>query len=420
MPLDDVELKKLIEDGNKVITSLRSEVDGIKAADVVKTEKIGRMEAELAANLAAKQAADLSAKALETRLADMETKMARPNGLPKPGDEAATEYKEAFLNFVRHPQDPSAGQKLYDLNRKAADVRTSTVGSGGYALPEQIATDIAKQVQDMSPIRSIARVVQVGTPDYKELVDLNGFGFEWVGETTTRNQTNTPNLGEVAPTFGSIVAKPEATVESLEDLFFNVEDWLMRSATEQFAIGEGIAFVSGNGTNKPTGFLAGPTPVATSDASRAFGTLQYLPTGQAAALATNAYDSFQDLALLLKAGYRPGSRWVMNSITMAALAKVKDAEGRFMLNASVADGLPDRILGYGITIAEDMPVIAANAFPVAFGDFSRGYLIADRVGMSAVRDEVTKPGYLKFILRKRVGGLLKDTAAIKLLKISIT
>lgn len=413
MSLDD--LKPLIEAGNKTIEAIRAEVDGIKSADVLVEQKLSRMEADLASTLKAKQDAELAQKALENRLAEVETKANRP-GAAK--EKATDEYKSAFIEFIRNPTNPAMQQKMYELQAKATDVRTSTNASGGFALPEQIALEIARQVQDISPIRNISRVVQVGTSDYKELVDLGGFGTEWVGETDTRNQTNTPNLGEVAPTFGELAAKPEATRHSLEDLFFNVESWLTTSAVEAFAIAEGTAFVSGNGTNKPTGFLGGPTPVTTADASRAFGTLQYVATGQAAALATAPYDTFADLAFTLKAGYRSNARWVMNSLTMAALAKVKDSEGRPLLQASVADGVPDRIMGYGVTVAEDMPAIAANAFPVAFGDFSRGYLIADRVGMGIVRDEVTKPGYIRYIMFKRVGGKLKDTNAIKLLKIA--
>ncbi len=408
------ELKPLIEEGNKIISALRGEVESVKSQDVVHSEKIARIEADLAAALSAKQAAELAHKALESRLAEIETKANRPGGIET---KAADEYKAAFVAYARNPQDPAAQQKLYDLNRKATDVRTSAGASGGYALPEEISADIAEQVMDVSPIRQIARVVQVGTPDYKELVDLNGFGFEWVGETDTRNQTNTPNMGEVAPTFGSIVAKPEATVESLEDLFFNVESWLAASAVEQFAIGEGTAFVSGNGTNKPTGFLTG-TPVATADASRAFGVLQYVPTGQAAALATNPFDTFKDTFYKLKSGYRGNANWVMNSNTMAALAKVKDGEGVYLLQRSVALGQPDTIEGRPVVIAEDMPDVAANAFAVALGDFARGYLIADRVGMSMIRDEVTKPGYVRYIVRKRVGGKVKDSNAIKLIKIA--
>lgn len=414
MALD--ELKALVEEGNKTITALRGELESVKSADVVQAEKIGRIEKDLADALAAKQAAELKQKAIEDRLAEVETKAARPGG-GMARSEQADEYKEAFVAFIRNPGNPTLQTKMYELQQKATDVRTSTAGSGGYALPEVIAADIAKQVQDISPIRQIARVVQVGTPDYKELVDLNGFETEWVGETSTRNQTDTPNVGECAPTFGEIAAKPEATRHSLEDLFFDVESWLSRSAMEQFAIAEGVAFVSGDGTNKPTGFLAG-TPVATADAGRAFGVLQYVPTGQAAALATNPFDTFHDLTFTLKAGYRTNARWVMNSLTMAALAKVRDSDGRYLLQSSVANGVPNTINGYGITVAEDMPVIGANAFPVAFGDFSRGYLIADRVGMGIVRDEVTKPGYIRYIMFKRVGGKLKDTNAIKLLKIA--
>jgi len=416
MALDD--LKPLIEEGNKTITALRAEVEGMKSADVLSAEKIARMEADLAKALEAKQSAELAHKAMDARIAEIETKGARPG---QPGSaEAADEYKEAFVAFIRSPGNPALQQKMYELQGKAADVRTSTAGSGGYALPELISTDIAKQVQDISPIRQIARVVQVGTPDYKELVDLNGFGTEWVGETDTRTATTTPNIGECAPTFGELAAKPEATRHSLEDLFFDVEAWLTGSATEQFAIAEGVAFVSGNGTNKPTGFLAGPTPVVTADATRAFGTLQYVPTGQAAALATNVFDTFHTLTFGLKAGYRSGAQWVMNSNTMAALAKVRDGDGRYLLQASVAAGVPSTINGYGMTIAEDMPEIAAGTFPVAFGDFQRGYLIADRVGMGIVRDEVTKPGYIRYIMFKRVGGKLKDTNAIKLLKVAAT
>lgn len=409
------EIKSLIEKGNKQVEDIRSEFDGFKSEDALSKDKLAKMEKELADTFAAKQDAELAAKALEKRLAEVETKLNRPGAAQ--GGEQVDEYKEAFLEFLRQPQDPAAQTKLYDLQRKATDVRTSTAGSGGYALPEQIAREIASQVQDLSPIRQIARVVQVGTPDYKELVNLHGFGTEWVGETTTRAQTNTPDLGEVAPTFGEIAAKPEATRHSLEDLFFDVEAWLQSEAATQYAIAEGLAFVSGDGSNKPTGFLDG-TPVATADASRAFGVLQYVPTGQAAALSSNPFDEMHDLAYGLKAGYRSNARFVMNSNTMASFAKIKDSNGVYMLQRAQADGAPDRINGYGVTIAEDMPNIGANAFPVAFGDFSRGYLIADRVGMGIVRDEVTKPGYIRYIMYKRVGGKLKDTNAIKLLKIA--
>ena len=276
---------------------------------------------------------------------------------------------------------------------------------------------IARLSVDISDMRSICTVRTVGSTDYKELFDVNGAAFEWVGETDTRNQTNTSDLAEVAPTFGMASAKPQATEESLEDLFFDVEGWLVQTASEAIGQGEGAAFVAGNGTKKPTGFLAGPTPVTTTDASRAFGTLQYIFGGQAAALPTSL-DPLYDMVYGLRARYRRNARWVGGKLVFGGVRKLKDTTNQYLWQPAVAAGQPDMLMGYPVTEAEDMPVVAANAFPLAFGDFREGYLIADRVGMRITRDEITTPGYVKFYIRRRVGGKLRNTQAIKLLKIS--
>jgi HK97 family phage major capsid protein len=212
-------------------------------------------------------------------------------------------------------------------------------------------------------------------------------------------------------------AKPQASEESLDDLFFNVEQWLIETAAEAIAQGEGSAFVSGNGTNKPTGFLAGPTPLTTVDASRAFGTLQYIASAQASAMPTST-DIFYDLVYSLRARYRANARFVTNKLVLASLRKYKDTTNQYLWQPSLQAAQPATFLGYGITEAEDMPAVAANAFPLAFGDFKEGYLIADRVGMRMTRDEITSPGFVKFYVRKRVGGRLRNTQAIKLLKIA--
>jgi HK97 family phage major capsid protein len=272
---------------------------------------------------------------------------------------------------------------------------------------------------DISPIRQIATVRTVGSPDYKELFDVNGSAFEWVGETGTRSQTNTPDLAEVALTFGMASARPRASEESLDDLFFDVESWLTQSAAEAMAQGEGLAFVSGNGTNRPTGFLAGPTPVTTTDASRAFGTLQYIASAQAAALPTSA-DLFYDVIYSLRARYRANARWVTSKAVLAALRKYREGSGTgaYLWQPSLSAGQPETFCGFGITEAEDMPAVAANVFPLAFGDFREGYLIADRVGMRMTRDEITLPGFVQFYIRRRVGGRIRNSQAIKLLKIA--
>ena len=372
---------------------------------------------------------------VKTKLEKMETKLARPGALDGGRQEGeskeAVEYRHAFLDWMRAPNDHERQQKAAaaakQLEAKSRDGRetratqtvTSTGSAGGFALPEIIERQIARLSVDISPIRQISTVRTVGSPDYKELFDINGAGFEWAGETDTRNQTNTPDLAEVAPTFGMASAKPQASEESLDDLFFDVENWLISSAAEAIAQGEGVAFISGNGTKKPTGFLAGPVPVVTADAARAFGTLQYIASGQAAALPTSA-DIFYDLVYSLRARYRNNAQWVTSKLVLTAMRKYKDTSGQYLWQPALTAGQPATFAGYGITEAEDMPAIGAGAFPLAFGDFREGYLIADRVGMRITRDEITSPGFVKFYVRKRVGGKLRNTQAIKLLKIAVS
>jgi HK97 family phage major capsid protein len=400
-------------------------------------------DAAIQAKADGKAIGDLEAKlaSLNEALDKVQAKLSRPGVMATKSEDRqspeAEAYKAAFMNWVRNPSDPErrtalqlrarelrkvetkAGGDEDGFETRAVQTVTSTGSAGGFALPEIIERQIQRLSVDISPIRQIATVRTVGSPDYKELFDINGAAFEWVGEAGTRSQTNTPDLAEVAPTFGMASARPRASEESLDDLFFDVESWLINSAAEAIAQGEGLAFVSGNGTNRPTGFLAGPTPVTTVDASRAFGTLQYIASGQAAALPTSA-DVFFDLVYALRARYRANATWVLNKLVLSSVRKYKDTTNQYLWQPSLSMSQPETFMGYPIAEAEDMPAVGANAFPVAFGDFREGYLIADRVGMRMTRDDITVPGFVQFYIRKRVGGRIRNSQAIKLLRISTT
>lgn len=429
---DEPSVKSVADALDKIATAF----DEYKKTNDARIEavKSGASTEALDAKLAKIDAHIDSLGEVKSKLEKMETKLARPGmgdaGRQDGESKEAVEYRHAFLDWVRAPGDherqqkaAAAAKQLEAKSRndgretRATQTVTSTGSAGGFALPEIIERQIARLSVDISPIRQIATVRTVGSPDYKELFDINGAGFEWVGETDTRSQTNTPDLAEVAPTFGMASAKPQASEESLDDLFFDVENWLTMSAAEAIAQGEGAAFVSGNGTKKPTGFLAGPTPVTTADSSRAFGTLQYIASGQAAALPTSA-DVFYDLVYSLRARYRNNAQWVTSKLVLAALRKYKDTSGQYLWQPALTAGQPATFMGYGITEAEDMPAVGAGAFSLAFGDFKEGYLIADRVGMRITRDEITTPGFVKFYVRKRVGGKIRNSQAIKLLKIA--
>ena len=349
------------------------------------------------------------ANELAERLDTLESRINRP-GIAAPAGAKSSLIEEA--KSVRHFCETGEG-----LERKAG-INTQTGSEGGFALPKQISDTIQDQLFNVSPIRRIARVVQVQSSDYTHLVGTRGAGATWRSELGTGSATDAPSMAAVQPTHGELFAFPEISTWALDDLTFNPEAWLQQNVTDQFAVAEGAAFVAGDGSDKPTGFLSGPTPVTTGDASRAFGTLQYVPSGAASTLGSNPDELLVDLAYTLAAPYRANASWVMNSQTAATLRKLKDADGRFIWTDSLQGGQPPMLLGYPVVMAEDMPDIGADAFAIAFGDFSRGYLIADRTEVRIIRDEVTKPGAVRYIVQKRVGGILCDTNAIKLLKVA--
>ena len=287
---------------------------------------------------------------------------------------------------------------------------------GGFAVPREIDETIDATLKGISPIRAIANVVRVGSAGYRKLVTQNGVTSGWAAETATRPETATPTFNEIVPSFGDLYANPAATQAMLDDADFDVEGWLASEIATEFAKAEGSAFVNGNGTNKPRGFLTAPT-AATGDATRAFGTLQYVASGAAGAfLASNPQDKLVELVHSLRAPYRQGATWVMNSSTLATIRKFKTTDGSFIWQAGMMAGQPDTLLGYPVVEAEDMPDIAANSLSVAFGNFKAGYLIAERNETNILRDPFSNKPYVHFYATKRLGGAVSNSEAIKLLK----
>ena len=287
---------------------------------------------------------------------------------------------------------------------------------GGYAVPRQIDAMIARQLAGISPIRAIAQVVQTGSAGYRKLITAGATASGWVSETTARPETATPRFHEIAPPTGELYANPAASQAMLDDAGFDLESWLAGEIASEFARAEGAAFINGNGINQPDGFLNASASMV-ADAVRPFGTLQYRGSGNANGLGNGADILLIDLVHMLKAGHRQGASWVMNSATLAEVRKLKTADGAFLWQPGLVDGQPDRLLGYPVVEAEDMPDIAPGAFPVAFGNFRNGYLITERSATQVLRDPFTNKPFVHFYATKRVGGQVLDGEAIKLLKI---
>lgn len=309
-------------------------------------------------------------------------------------------YKEAFSSYLKRGEEKA--------------LQTGVAADGGYVVPAEVEGEITRLMTHLSPIRAIAGVRQVSGAVYKRPITVSGPQTGWVGETASRPATNSPTLAELSYPTTELYAMPAATTAFLDDAAVDVGQWIADEVNAAFAAQETTAFVSGDGVNKPEGFLHADT---VAEASWAWGKLGYLATGQSGALPTsNASDILIDLVYALKAGYRQNANWVMNRKTQGALRKLKDADGNYLWQpAAAADGKAS-FMGFPLVEAEDMPNIAANSFSVAFGDFKRGYLIVDRQGVSVLRDPFSSKPYVLFYTTKRVGGGIADYDAIKLLK----
>lgn len=211
---------------------------------------------------------ETKADALEASFAGVEG-AGTPAARPMLAGAAARPGGAAFEGFVRSGAT---------LEMKAF---TGTTGeSGGYAVPTEIDRQIDTLLKSASPIRAIANVVKVGSAGYRKLVTSGGTPSGWASETAARPETATPIFHEVSPPMGDLYANPAASQAMLDDAAFDVEEWLAGEIASEFAAAEGRAFVDGSGINQPKGFLREPVSTA-GDAARAFGTLQYLPSGEA-------------------------------------------------------------------------------------------------------------------------------------------
>lgn len=323
---------------------------------------------------------------------------------------------------MRSPGNGAAKRRLEEAENEMAkkNVTIGTDASGGYALPALIADQVEQRVTTLNPFRQLVRVQQVGSSDYAHLVSRNEAGSGWVGEGGTRSETDTSDLIERKPTFGTVYAYPKSSEEALQDIFFDVGSWLVGEVSDAFAAQEATAIVSGNGTSKPTGFL-NSSPVTTADDAspeRAAGTVQYIPMDSSSPQALHADDLF-DLAGAFKDGYLQGGSvaWVMRNATMTVIRKLKDSNNAYLFEPSLQDGVPGRLLGYPLYLTDAMPAYTADAHPIAFGNWNRGYLLAERGAIRiTVDDNISTPGQVKWYVRRRVGGIVLNDQAIKVLK----
>ena len=328
--------------------------------------------------------------------------------------ETATPHRKAFRAYLRTGDDDA----LRGLEPETKALSTAVSAEGGFLVAPETAETIRGVMFGMSSLRSIANVAHVEATSYEVLVDHSEASAGWATETTDTTETGTPQFARITIPLHELSALPKVSQRLLDDSAFDIEAWLSRRIAEKFARAEATAFVSGNGTNKPKGFLS-HTLIA--EASWAWNKLGYITTGVSGDFSSAApSDAIVDLVYTLGAEYRANAHFVMNSKTAGAVRKMKDKDGRFLWSDGLAAGEFARLMGYPVLIAEDMPDIASNAYAIAFGDFRAGYTIAERPDLRVLRDPFSAKPHVLFYATRRVGGDVTDFAAIKLLKFAVT
>jgi HK97 family phage major capsid protein len=359
-----------------------------KVDDVVLNQKLDRVNAAVG---------DFQ-KAID----DLNVKLAaRDAGAGGEGAVADREYTAAFRAHFRKGDVQAA------LNKGADD-------EGGYLAPIEWDRTITDQLVQVSPMRQIAQVQQISTAGFKKLFNNRGTGSGWVGETAARPETTTPEFSPLTFTPGEIYANPAATQQMLDDSVVNLEQWLANEVEVEFAYEEGVAFVSGNGTNKPNGFLTYVTGAANA-ATHPWGAITLTTAAATTAVTT---DEIITLIYSLPGEYTANARFVMNRSVQGVIRKLKDGDGNYIWQPSFQQGQPAMLAGYPVTEMAAMPNMAASAVPIAFGDFRRGYLIVDRTGVRVLRDPYTNKPYVHFYTTKRVGGGVQDPTVLKAIKMA--
>lgn len=368
------------------------EIEKKALADVLLEEKVARIDQAVAG--------------AQARLDRALSESRRPMlGAEPPAVVAAPEAKAAWDGYMKSGQS-------YGLELKAG--LSSASNSAGYVVPPETERAIERRLMAGSPMREIATVRTVGSGVFRKPVSTAGVTAGWVAETAARPETDPATLSLLEFSSADLYASPAATQSLLDDALIDLDEWLAAEVEDAFAAQETAAFVSGDGVNKPKGFLAYTTA---TEGTQTWGQIGTVASGAAGAFASSSpADKLIDLIYAPKAQYRPNGRFVMNRRTVSAVRKFKDADGNYIWSPATRPGETASLLGYPVTEIETMPDVAANSLSIAFGDFSRGYLIVDRAGVRVLRDPYSAKPYVLFYTTKRVGGGVQNFDAIKLMK----
>lgn len=328
------------------------------------------------------------------------------------------EYSASFNAYFRGgvgEEGIRAAQATGGRAQIMAAMSSGSESDGGYLAPVEWDRTISQALRAKSPLRRLCTVRVTTVRAFTKLWKLTGPGSGWVGETAARPATSTPTFASLEFGHGELYANPAITQGLLDDSAVNVQELLGNEVVDEFEKQETVAFLSGNGANKPFGIL-GYVVGGAHESRHPGGSIAADVTGHATTIPNT--DVLVDFVYKLPSPYRQNAVWLMNSTTAATIAKMKDGDGNYVWREGLVAGQPSTLLGYPVEIEEGLPAIGAGNLPILFGDFRAGYVINDRTGLRVLRDPYSNKPFVHFYSTKRVGGGVLDPNAIRALKIA--
>lgn len=335
------------------------------------------------------------AEELENRLNSIEADLKR--GIGGEEKQAKSQELKSFENLLIKGTFQMKGTEELKYLRQADNAQ------GGYLAPAEYANEIIKKITEVSPVRSVARVITTSSKEinFKKRTGLVSGG--WVGEGQTASQSNS-TYGEETIKAEKLMVYTDISFELLNDSAFNMRSEITSDIAEDMAKIEGSAFISGNGVNKPQGLLSNSGVGETN-------------SGSASALTG---DSLYTIQGEIPTGYNLA--WMFNRKTLNAhIRTLKDTYGQYLFVPSLGTrDVPNTVAGLPYVLANDMPDVSAGTFPILLGDYRKCYYIVDNVNFELIEDPYTQAtsGKRRFIVYKRTGGQVVLTEGLRKLKIS--
>lgn len=398
------ELKRVLESKTRHFSESKEKIERLDAA----LDKMEEKNQKITSEILERKNKEIE---LKEKVEDLEKQLYRmPTGSNAKENEVCLQAKKVIEVYIKTNSIEKANEQFQVSQLDKKYLRTDNDPAGGYLTPFEYYLEILKKITEISPIRQVARVLRTSRESLHIPVRETLVAGDWVGEGITY-PTNNSTYGIREIKVNKLSVSSETTIELIQDSPFNVEDQITQDISESFAQTEGRAYVLGDGVAKPEGILA-----------KAFANVvdvnspQIINSGIA-----NSFDgdSLIDIAGQLKTGYNPV--YLLNRRTLAFVRKLKDGIGQYLWTPGIANAYPNLINGHPYVSTIDVPDVAANAFPVIFGDIFRGYTIVDHIMMYLIRDQFTqsKQGKVVFNAIRRVGGQVTLAEAIKILKCSV-